>query len=74
MAGIRWAWPAARGGGVGRGAEQARSEIQKLLGVPVESVDIRGVADLGGRISATADVLDALAAPVGVLLRDRKAA
>jgi hypothetical protein len=29
---------------------------------------------LGGRINASTDVLDALAAPVGVLLRDRKAA
>lgn len=62
------------GGGVGREAEQARAEIQKRLGVPVEPVDIRSVADLGGRINASTDVLDALAAPVGVLLRDRKAA
>jgi Tfp pilus assembly PilM family ATPase len=62
------------GGGVGKEAEQARLDIQKRLGVPVEPVDIRSVADLGGRINASTDVLDALAAPVGVLLRDRKAA
>jgi Tfp pilus assembly PilM family ATPase len=62
------------GAGVGREADQARTDIQKRLGVPVEPVDVRGVADLGGRIAASVDVLDALAAPVGVLLRDRKAA
>jgi Tfp pilus assembly PilM family ATPase len=62
------------GGGVGREADQTRTDIQKRLGVPVEHVDVRAVADLGGRIAASTDVLDALAAPVGVLLRDRKAA
>lgn len=62
------------GGGVGLSADQARHDIQERLGVPVEPVDTRGVADLGGRLTATPDVLDALAAPIGVLLRDRKAA
>lgn len=62
------------GGGVGRDAEQARHEIHKRLGVPVEAVDVRSAAELGGRINASTDVLDALAAPVGVLLRNRKAA
>ena len=62
------------GGGIGREAEQARHEIQQRLNVPVEAVDIRGAADLGGRITASTDVLDALAASVGVLLRDRRAA
>ena len=62
------------GAGAGRESEQAKVEIQKHLGVPVESVDVRPAAELGGKINASADVLDALAAPVGVLLRDRKAA
>ena len=30
--------------------------------------------ELGAKMAASTDVLDALAAPVGVLLRDRKAA
>jgi hypothetical protein len=62
------------GGGTGREADQAKVEIQKHLGVPVESVDVRPAAELAGRITASTDVLDALAAPVGVLVRDRKAA
>jgi hypothetical protein len=37
-------------------------------------VDVRAAAELGGRINATTEVLDALAAPVGVLVRDRKVA
>jgi len=62
------------GGGIGREADIVRAEINKLLGVPVEAVDVRAAADLGGRVGASTDVLDALAAPLGVLLRDRKAA
>jgi Tfp pilus assembly PilM family ATPase len=62
------------GGGVGRDADQVRAEINARLGVPVEAVDVRAAADLGGRVTASTDVLEALAAPLGVLLRDRKAA
>ena len=62
------------GGGVGKEVEQVRMEIHNRLGVPVEPVDVRAAAELGGKISASAEVLEALAAPVGVLLRDRKAA
>jgi Tfp pilus assembly PilM family ATPase len=62
------------GGGVGREADQVRTEINARLGVPVEAVDVRAAADLGGRVGASTDVLDALAAPLGVLLRDGKAA
>ena len=57
-----------------RNRTHVRTEIQKRLGVPVEPVDVRAAAELGGRITASTDVLEALAAPVGVLLRDRKAA
>ena len=62
------------GGGVGAAAEQARREIRERLGIAVDAVDVRGATDLGASGSASTDVLDALAAPVGVLLRDRKAA
>jgi Tfp pilus assembly PilM family ATPase len=62
------------GAGLGREAEQTRQEITQRLGAPVEAVDVRAAADLGGRITASTDVLDALAAPVGVLLRERRAA
>lgn len=56
------------------GAEQARKEITDLLDVPVEAVDIRPAAELRDRVGASPELLDALAAPVGVLLRERKAA
>jgi Tfp pilus assembly PilM family ATPase len=62
------------GGGLGTGAEQARRDIHARLKVPVEIVDVRSAADLDSRIGSSVDVLDALAAPLGVLLRDRKAA
>lgn len=62
------------GGGVGESAEQARREISARLKVPVEAVDVRTATEMGGRMGLSTDVLDALAAPVGILLRDRKAA
>ena len=62
------------GGGTGQSAEQARRDISARLNVPVEVVDPRTAAELGVKMGTSADVLDALAAPVGVLLRDRKAA
>jgi len=54
--------------------EQARREISERLGIQAEAVDIRPAASLGSRVTASPDVLDSLAAPVGVLLRERKAA
>jgi hypothetical protein len=56
------------------GADRARRDIGELLGVSAETVDIRPAAALRDRISTSPDVLDALAAPVGLLLRERKAA
>jgi Tfp pilus assembly PilM family ATPase len=58
----------------GREADQVRREISDRLGVPAEAVDIRPAAGLQAKIAPTPDVLDALAAPVGVLLRERRAA
>jgi Tfp pilus assembly PilM family ATPase len=56
------------------GADQVRAEISARLDVPAESVDFRRAAALSARPEASADVLDALAASVGVLLRERRAA
>ena len=56
------------------GVDRARREITDLLGVPVEAVDIRPAANLRDQVGASQELLDALAAPVGVLLRERTAA
>lgn len=56
------------------GAEELRREISRRLGVPAEAVDVRSAAELRDWADATPPVLDALAAPVGVLLRDRRVA
>ena len=56
------------------GGEEARREISDRLGIQAEAVDIRPAAALGSRVTASPDVLDSLAATVGVLLRERKAA
>ena len=56
------------------GADTARRELSERLGVPADTVDVRTRAALGARIGASADLLDALAAPVGVLLRERRVA
>ncbi|HXT71794.1 MAG TPA: pilus assembly protein PilM [Vicinamibacterales bacterium] len=62
------------GGGLGTGADDVRREIRDRLNVPVEVVDVRQASEMGSKINASTDVLDALAAPIGALLRDRKAA
>ena len=56
------------------GGEPIRREISERLGVQAEPVDVRTVATLRDRISVSPDVLDALAAPLGVLVRERKGA
>jgi type IV pilus assembly protein PilM len=58
------------------GAEQAerlRRGAEERIGGRVELFDVRGAATLRDRISASPELLDALAAPVGVLLRERPA-
>jgi Tfp pilus assembly PilM family ATPase len=61
--------------GAGRAGEDARAQLRDRLGIPVETVDVRPAADLRTSASAgaTVDYLDAMAASVGVLLRDRAA-
>jgi Tfp pilus assembly PilM family ATPase len=56
------------------GAARVSAEISAKLDVPVEAVDFRKSATLRSQIDVTPDVLDALAASVGVLLRERRAA
>jgi len=56
------------------GAARVSAEISSKLDVPVEAVDFRKAATLRSRLDVTPDVLDALAASVGVLLRERRAA
>lgn len=56
------------------GAADARREIADRLGLSAETVDVRSAAAMRDRIDATPGTLDALAAPIGVLLRDRRAA
>ena len=60
--------------GAGANAAEARQEISSRLGMPVEAVDIRPAAAVEGTHAPSADVLDALAAPVGILVRDRRVA
>jgi hypothetical protein len=47
----------------------ARRNIEGRFGVPMEIVDPRGAASLRDRIGVAPDLLEALAAPVGVLVR-----
>jgi len=54
-------------------AEHLRWSVQERMGVPVESIDPRGAATLRDRISASQELLDALASPLGLLLRTRAA-
>jgi type IV pilus assembly protein PilM len=59
---------ASAGGGAG---EIARASLEARLGLRVESLDFRQTVALRDRINASADLLDALAPALGVLLRER---
>ena len=56
------------------GGDAMRREISQRLGVQADAVDVRAAAALRDRITAGPDVMDALAAPLGVLVRERKVA
>ena len=59
-------------GGAGEaGHERARREIAERLKADVQTLDLRTAATLTDRVAAGPELLDALAAPVGVLLRER---
>jgi type IV pilus assembly protein PilM len=64
----------AGGAMVAGGAEALRRSLEERLGIAVEAVDPRASAALRDRITASPELLDALAPLVGILLRDRKAA
>lgn len=53
--------------------ERLRRTLEERLGVRVEPLDFRASAGMRDRISAGADLLDALAPAVGVVLRERVA-
>jgi len=55
-------------------ADRVRRDLEARLGASVERVDPRSAASLVDRIDSTPELDDALAALVGVLRRDRKAA
>jgi Tfp pilus assembly PilM family ATPase len=59
--------------GEGGGGDAVRAEIGARLGVEVAAIDVRGAAALDERLGASAEMLDALAAPIGILIRDRAA-
>jgi hypothetical protein len=47
-----------------------RRNVEARFGVPVEAIDPRGAASLRDRIGAAPELLESLAAPVGVLARE----
>jgi type IV pilus assembly protein PilM len=54
-------------------AERLRRGIEERLGGRVEFIDVRVAAAMRDRISASPGLLDTLAAPAGILLRERAA-
>jgi hypothetical protein len=63
-------------GGSARGVEEGerlRRNLEERLTAKVEALDFRGTAAMRDRISAGAELLDALAPAVGVVLRERVA-
>ncbi len=54
-------------------AERLRRHLEERVGTRVEPMDFRGVVSLRDRIGAGADLLDAMAPAVGVILRERVA-
>lgn len=52
-------------------AERLRRGVEERIGVAVGPIDFRPAAEFADRIAAGPDLLDLLAAPVGLLLRER---
>jgi hypothetical protein len=59
--------------GAGHLTDDARREVGDRLGIEAGLVDVRPAAGMGRGTSVAADELDALAAPVGLLIRDSAA-
>jgi type IV pilus assembly protein PilM len=51
-------------------ATDLRRSLESRLGVPIHAIDPRGAAALRDRIAAAPELLDSLAAPLGVLMRE----
>jgi type IV pilus assembly protein PilM len=58
----------------GGAGSEVRRALEARLGVRIETIDPRGAATLRDRIAAGPEILEAIAAPVGLLVRDRVAA
>lgn len=54
-------------------AERLRRALEERIGARVEPIDFRAAASMRDRISAGPELLDSLAASMGILLRDRVA-
>jgi type IV pilus assembly protein PilM len=53
--------------------ERLRRTLEERIGIRVETIDFRAAAQVKDRIAVGADLLDLLAASVGILLRERTA-
>jgi type IV pilus assembly protein PilM len=51
--------------------ERLRRTLEERIGVKVETIDFRAAAQVRDRIAVAADLLDVLAAGIGILLRER---
>ena len=58
-------------GAAGGAADAVRHDLEERLGATVDRVDPRHVVVLADRIEASPELLDCLAAPIGVLMRER---
>lgn len=58
--------------GAGLRGDEAREQIAGRVAAPVEVVDVRPSIPVEGLATPSVEVLDALAAPVGVLVRERR--
>ena len=58
-------------GAAGGTGDAVRHDLKERLGATVDEVDLRHVAGLADRIVASSELLDRLAAPIGVLMRER---
>jgi Tfp pilus assembly PilM family ATPase len=58
--------------GTGSRADGARREIAARLNMPVENVDVRPAVSIVSSADAAPELLDALAAPVGILVREAR--
>jgi len=56
---------------LGADTERFRLSLEERMGATVEPIDFRPAAELRNRITVSPDLCDILAAPIGILLRER---